>query len=96
MFAVDLDLLDETIASLARCAAALDERLDEVERRVTELHVVWSGAATDAHAAAQTEWETGFREMCEALAAMGTAGRLAHGNYVDAASTNLRMWEQVS
>jgi WXG100 family type VII secretion target len=96
MFAVDLDLLDETIASLVRCGAALDDRLHEAERRVAELHAVWSGAAADAQSAAQAEWEAGFHQMREALASMRTAGQVAHGNYLDAATTNLRMWEQVS
>lgn len=96
MFTVDLELLEETIASLTRSGDALDDRLDEVERRVAELHVVWGGAAAEAQAAAQAAWAAGFREMRQALAAMRAAGEVARGNYGDAATTNLRMWEQVS
>jgi WXG100 family type VII secretion target len=95
MFSVDLDLLGETVAELARCDQALDDLLDEVSRRVAGLHLTWSGAAAVAQEGAQAEWEAGFREMREALAAMRAAGRVAHGNYGDAASTNLRMWEQI-
>jgi WXG100 family type VII secretion target len=94
--AVDLDLLDETVAELARSGEALDVLLDEVSRRVAALHVTWAGSAAIAQEGAQAEWEAGFREIREALAAMRAAGRLAHGNYRDAAATNLRMWEQVS
>jgi len=96
MFAVDLDLLDDTVVSLTRCGAELDALLDEVARRVAALHVTWGGAAAVAQDGAQAEWEAGFRQMREALAAMRTAGGVAHGSYLDAASTNLRMWEQVS
>jgi WXG100 family type VII secretion target len=96
MFRVDVDLLDETVAEMARCGEALDELLAEVSRRVDALRLTWSGAAALAQDEAQAEWEAGFREMRAALAAMRAAGRVAHGNYLDAATTNLRMWEQVS
>ena len=96
MFEVDVDLLDETVAEMGRCGVDLDELLDEVAARVAELHLSWGGAAALAQEGAQAEWEAGFRQMREALAAMRAAGRTAHGNYLDAATTNLRMWEQVS
>ena len=48
-----------------------------------------------AQEGAQAEWAAGFRQMCDALTSMRTAGRVAHGNYHDAVATNLRMWEQV-
>lgn len=96
MFEVDVDLLDETVADMARCEHALDALLEEVSRRVTALHGTWSGAAALAQEGAQAEWEAGFREMRVALGTMRTAGRVAHGSYLDAAATNVRMWEQVS
>jgi WXG100 family type VII secretion target len=94
--AVDLDLLDDTVAELARSGEALDVLLDEVSGRVAALQASWRGQAAVAQAGAQAEWEAGFRDMREALASMRAAGRLAHGSYRDAAATNLRMWEQVS
>jgi WXG100 family type VII secretion target len=95
-FGVDLDLLDETVGEMAHCGEELDVLLDEVAQRVAALHVTWAGAAALAQDGAQAEWEAGFRRMREALASMRTAGGVAHGNYLDAATTNLRMWEQVS
>jgi WXG100 family type VII secretion target len=96
MFEVDLDLLDETVEEMARSGEALDDLLDEVSQRVAALHLTWAGRAALAQRGAQAEWETGFRQMREALAAMRTAGRAAHANYADAAATNLRMWERAS
>ena len=93
---VDLDLLDETVAELAQGGEALDDLLDEVSRRVSALQLTWSGAAALAQEGAQAEWEAGFREMREALAAMRKAGQVARDSYHDAAGTNLQMWEQVS
>lgn len=96
MFAVVLDELLDMVAEMARCTDALDALLAEVEARIAELHLAWSGQAATAQSAAQAEWEAGYHSMCEALAAMRAAADTAHGNYSDAAATNLRMWEQVS
>jgi hypothetical protein len=68
----------------------LDDTVAEMTRCGESLDVLL------AQDGAQAEWEAGFRQMRDALAAMRTAAQVAHGNYVDAASTNLRMWEQAS
>jgi WXG100 family type VII secretion target len=95
ILAVDLDELLATIDEMARCTTALDALLDEVARGVADLHATWAGQAATAQSVAQAEWEAGFRSMREALASMRSAADTAHGNYADAASTNVRMWEQV-
>ena len=95
MFVVDLDELLETVDEMTRCTTALDDLLKEVRQRVAELHGTWDGHAATAQAAAQTEWGRGFRSMQEALVAIRGAARLAHGNYTDAVSANVRMWEAV-
>jgi WXG100 family type VII secretion target len=94
-FGVDLDELLRSIDEMARCGAALDTLLDDVASRVAALHGTWSGEAAGAQAVAQAEWEAGFCEMREALAAMRSAADVAHANYGDAVATNLRMWEQL-
>jgi len=96
MYAVDLDELLATTDALGRCGADLDALLAEVAARVAALHDTWSGRAAVAQAAAQAEWEAGFREMSSGLGAMRAAGDAAHRRYDAAATTNLRMWEQVS
>lgn len=94
-FAVDLDELLDVVDELVRCGVALDALLDDVVGRVAALQQTWSGSAADAQAGAQAEWERGFREMSAALAVMRSAADTAHDNYERAATTNLRMWEQV-
>ncbi|GAA1140088.1 WXG100 family type VII secretion target [Nocardioides aquiterrae] len=96
MYAVDLAELQTTVDELGRTGAALDDLLDEITARVAALHGAWSGLAAGAQADAQTEWEAGFREMRDGLAAMRAAGATAHGSYSAAADTNVRMWQQVS
>ena len=96
MYAVDLAELAATVDRLARTGAALDDLLGQVAARVSALHDTWSGLAAGAQAVAQAEWEAGFREMCEGLAAMRSAGATAPGHYSSAADANVRMWRQVS
>lgn len=96
LYTVDLDELLATVEDLRRCGTALDQRLADVSARVDALHGTWHGRAALAQQAAQAEWETGFREMRDGLAAMRRAGAVAHDQYEAAAGTNLRMWEQVS
>lgn len=96
LYAVDLDELLATVDELGQVGEALDERLAEISARVAALHGTWGGRAACAQAAAQAEWEAGFREMRSGLAAMRGAGAQAHTHYSDAARTNLRMWGQVS
>lgn len=95
MFGVDTDDLLATVDDLAACGADLDDLLDEVAARVGGLHVTWSGRAALAQATAQADWEAGFRAMREGLATMRAAASTAHDNYAGAATTNLRMWEQL-
>ncbi len=96
IFGVDLEELLATVDALGRCGEALDELLSEVVARVGVLQDGWDGRAADAQAAAQADWEAGFRGMREGLATMRAAGASAHGSYRSAADTNVRMWEQVS
>jgi WXG100 family type VII secretion target len=96
LYAVDLDELLATVDELARTGAALDDLLTEIAARVAALHGTWTGRAASAQAAAQADWEAGFREMRAGLAAMQAAGAAAHDNYTAAADTNVRMWQQVS
>ncbi|MFC7492817.1 MULTISPECIES: WXG100 family type VII secretion target [unclassified Nocardioides] len=96
MFAVDLDLLAETLVAMKQCGEALDARLAEAAAQVGALQATWTGDAADAQAAAQAAWESGFQSMCEGLAAMRAAGTVADGNYHAAVDTNLLMWQQLA
>lgn len=94
-FYVDLDLLDESVAELARGGEALDDVLAEVARRVAELHGTWVGDAASAQQVAQEAWTTGAEQMRDGLAAMRAAAAGAHSAYTAAIDANLRMWGRV-
>ncbi|MBB6627142.1 WXG100 family type VII secretion target [Nocardioides sp. KIGAM211] len=94
-FVADLDDLERVVAELASCGTDLGALLDEVDAGVAALHLTWSGAAADAHRAAQATWRAGFREMREALDLLRCVGQVAHDNYDAAARANVAMWGQV-
>ena len=91
-YAVDLDLLLDTIDALARCEDACDAGLDRVRARVRALQSTWSGLTAEAQAEAQGEWEAGFALMREGLADMRSAASTARANYARAVEANVRMW----
>lgn len=91
-YAVDLDLLLDTITALETCESVLDDGLGRVSRRVRRLHGEWTGRTAAAQLDAQVEWERGFASMREGLADMRSAAARARRNYLGAVDANVRMW----
>lgn len=91
-YAVDLDLLLDTIGALTRCEDACDDGLDRITAHVARLHETWSGRTAAAQREAQAEWDAGFALMREGLADMRRAAATARRNYLDAVDANQRMW----
>ncbi|WP_300400048.1 WXG100 family type VII secretion target [Nocardioides sp.] len=92
-YAIDLQVLQDTIDALAHCEASCDEALDDVVRRVARLHLTWSGLSADAQAEAQSRWEAGFATMRDGLAVMRGAAATSRDNYRAAIDANVSMWE---
>jgi len=95
-FAVDLDQLDAVIGRFRLHhdhLESLDARLVAAVRR---LHDDWSGAASDAHADAQAQWDAGFAAMRSALAGMRAAAEVARDNYHAAAEANVALWRELA
>jgi WXG100 family type VII secretion target len=94
-FAVDVDEMEATIAEMQRVEQALEVVTREVELEMAQLHGLWHGDAARAHMLAQAEWQRGLAEMRAALTAQRLEARLAHENYLEAATVNARMWAQI-
>lgn len=87
--------LADVVERLGKLDAQLESVLANVERRVDELHLTWSGEAAQAQRAAHEEWRQGATQMRTGLATMRSIAATAHANYTAAAATNVRMWDQV-
>ena len=95
-FVVDTDELEATIAEMQRVEQGLELVTREVEMEMSQLQGLWHGDAAHAQALAQAEWQHGLAEMRAALTAYRLDARLAHQNYLEAATVNARMWVQVT
>jgi ESAT-6 family protein len=91
-FAVDIELLQDVVDRMAAFENGLDERLAEVDARISRLHHVWTGAAAAEQARAHREWLAGAQQMREAVAALRAIGATAHANYTAAIAANRQMW----
>ncbi|HEU5266207.1 MAG TPA: WXG100 family type VII secretion target [Jatrophihabitans sp.] len=89
---VDLDQLLGAVERMRRFQEHLARTHDVASRRMGDLHVVWTGDAADAQAAAQRHWSAAADQVHEALAALTAIASAAHANYAVAAAANRRMW----
>jgi WXG100 family type VII secretion target len=94
-YEIDLVELLRSIHEMERCGMELATLLHALTRRVNGLLDTWTGAAATAQAIAHAEWESGCRDLREALGLLRAAADLAHTNYAEALACNLRMWEQL-
>jgi len=94
-YSIDPDELDEIITDLEKCETALELLTVDLAKQIRALQETWEGLAARAQEEAHEEWATGMVAMRTALAELRAATRLAHGNYTQAAHSNLTMWRQV-
>jgi WXG100 family type VII secretion target len=91
-FAVQLESLVDVVERMALFERQVEDRLAELETRMSRLHASWSGAAAEEQLAAHRRWADGAREMREAVAGLRRVGSTAHSNYSGAIAANQRMW----
>ncbi|WP_068057240.1 WXG100 family type VII secretion target [Nocardia xishanensis] len=90
-FSVDLDKLEDLAARMRGYAAAVADRLAEIEQKAKEVEGVWVGTAALAYREAHAEWAKGVTDMQEGLAALEAAVKVAHEGYTSAVSENRRI-----
>jgi WXG100 family type VII secretion target len=89
---IDLERLDRLVEQMRHVQEELRSAHHDVETRVRQAHLTWSGPAAAAQAAAERRWALGAAEVQEALAALHSIAATAHANYAAAAHANRRMW----
>ena len=95
-FVIELDELDDVVGDLEACERYLTQLVAELEHQMVALHGTWEGLAAAAQREAHEEWAQGMAAMRAALSKLRAAARLAHHHYVEAATTNVEMWHQVT
>ncbi|ATL69039.1 WXG100 family type VII secretion target [Nocardia terpenica] len=93
-YRVDLAGMQNLIDKAVGLEKRIDDRLRDIQKRVTDLHVDWIGQASDAHTQAAAEWAGGAAEMNTALGDLHKALDRARLAYHEAGRTNHGMWPQ--
>jgi WXG100 family type VII secretion target len=95
-FVIEVDELDDIVGDLETCERDLTHLLADLERQMVALHGTWEGLAAAAQREAFQAWSHGMVAMQSALGDLRAGARLAHFHYVEAATTNVDMWRQVT
>ena len=95
-FVIEVDELDDVVGDLEACERDLTLLVADLEHQMVALHGTWEGLAATAQREAHEEWARGMAAMHAALSELRAAARLAHHHYVEAATTNVDMWRQVT
>ncbi|WP_280454363.1 WXG100 family type VII secretion target [Nocardia brasiliensis] len=91
-YRVNLQQLDDAIATMAKFGAEVEAWLGEVDQHVADLRLSWASTAAQAQRAAHDRWMAGAAEMRENLDELRQVARRAHTNYTGAVRTNTEMW----
>lgn len=93
-YRVDLTGMQALVDQAADLEKRIEERVRDIQSRITDLHINWTGRVSDAHRAAATEWASGASEMNAALGELRQALSRARSAYHSASQTNVGMWPQ--
>ncbi|KZM75757.1 WXG100 family type VII secretion target [Nocardia terpenica] len=93
-YRVDLDGMQTLIDKAAGLEKRIDDRLRDIQKRIKDLHVDWTGQAAAAHTEAAAEWVAGAAKMNTALGDLRKALDRARVAYQAAGRTNHGMWPQ--
>jgi WXG100 family type VII secretion target len=92
-YALDTDSMDNFVQVLATASASIDERLGQLQSRITAIfgdH--WLGPAHDAYLEQKQNWDNAAVAMNELLVqASGTLSAVTQG-YVDTEQTAMKRW----
>ncbi|MGL4305017.1 MAG: WXG100 family type VII secretion target [Mycobacteriaceae bacterium] len=92
-FVVDLDHLLVIIDQMDAFNRKAEHWCADVDTRVAQMHVNWSGQSAQAQKAAHDQWVAGVTHMREALQGLRSVGMGAHENYSQAVISNEQMWQ---
>lgn len=91
-YRVDLTGLQRLIDGAAKLETAIENRVTEIEKRVDELHVDWSGEAAASHKNVHNERLAAVAEMRTALGELRAKLQAAHSAYGAVGPANQGMW----
>ncbi|KAF0969874.1 WXG100 family type VII secretion target [Gordonia sp. YY1] len=89
---IELAAVERFVEDLARFATAVDERIQTLDKRVDDLHLVWTGAGAVAHRDAHTQWREGVKDIREAIVEIRRAANRSHSAFSGLQEHQRKMW----
>ncbi|MEV6554142.1 WXG100 family type VII secretion target [Nocardia sp. NPDC051756] len=93
-YRVDLVGLAKLIDDTATLKSTIEQNITEIDQRISELHVTWTGDAATAHKTAHDNRVQAVADMGEALATLRQKLTDALTAYQKVGPTNHGMWPQ--
>lgn len=87
---VGYEALDASASDLLNAAAALEQKINDMERRMEARKPEWSGDDSNAFDDCRREWDKGMVDMSAALQAIAKAVRLSKEEYLATEANNAR------
>jgi 6 kDa early secretory antigenic target len=87
---VGYEALDSMAAGILNAAAAMDEKLNAMERRMDGRKAEWSGDDSNAYDAARAGWDRAMAEMMTVLQDIARAVNLSREKYQATEAGNAR------
>jgi WXG100 family type VII secretion target len=91
-YRTDLTEMQRLIDKATAISQTIEQRLDEIDRRVAALHVNWSGQSATAHSTGHAIWARAARDLHAVLESMRDHTDRARTTYTAVVQTNQRMW----
>lgn len=91
-YRTDIEEMKRLVDRASQIEGRIEQHLDQIERRVADLHVQWKGTAASAHLDAHRRWLAAARDMQHALGDMGAATDKAHSLYSGVVNHHRGMW----
>lgn len=87
---VGYEALDGMAANILNSAVAMDNKLNDMERRMEARKPLWSGNDATAYETAKAEWDKAMLQMFDVLRDIAKAVNLSKEEYQAAESTNAK------
>lgn len=87
---VGYEALDASAGDILNAAAALEQKINDMEKRMEARKAEWSGKDSDAFDACRAEWDKGMADMNLALQGIAKAVNLSKEEYMATEANNAK------
>lgn len=90
---VTFEAIANAQSSVAKTAATMDQKLQDLKSMLQPLVQSWTGAASDLYQSKQAQWDNSQRDLNQVLQQISKVLGVAHESYTQAESSNAKTWQ---